>query len=73
MTHLFKRSRPFPIVKTRVEKSPFASVKKVKEAVSKYKKREKIGFTYTSSLKAMGLIPRANGIYELSSKYRKLR
>jgi hypothetical protein len=63
------RSRPFPVNKSRVTKSPFSSVQKVKEALKKYKRKQSIGFTYVSSLKAMGLIPRANKKYELSKKY----
>jgi hypothetical protein len=64
-----QRTRPFPIQKKRVEKSPFQSIVKVKEALKKYKNKKSIGFTYVSSLKAMGLIPRANKKYELSKKY----
>ena len=35
-----------------------------------YKKRKSIGFTMRSSLKAKGLIKRANGTYKVSKKYR---
>ena len=39
--------------------------------LKKWKKGESIGFTMRSSLKAKGLIPRANGTKRVSSKYRK--
>jgi hypothetical protein len=70
MTHLYKRTRPFPLNRKRIEKSPFRTILKAKQTIQKYKRGEKIGFTYVSSLKAMGLIPRASGIYEISMKYR---
>lgn len=35
-----------------------------------YKQGKSIGFTMRSSLKAKGLIPRANGTYKVSSKYK---
>ena len=39
--------------------------------LKKWKKGESIGFTMRSSLKAKGLIPRANGTKRVSAKYRK--
>lgn len=39
--------------------------------LKKWKKGESIGFTMRSSLKAKGLIPRANGTKRVSSKYCK--
>jgi len=63
--------RPFPINDTRVRKSPFRSKVKAKKALSDYKKGKSIGFTYVSSLKAMGLLPRTSGKYEISAKYNK--
>jgi hypothetical protein len=36
----------------------------------RYKAGKSIGFTMRSSLKAKGLIPRANGTYRVSEKYR---
>jgi hypothetical protein len=41
----------------------------VKEILKKYYKGEKIGFTYISSLKSLGLIPRSDGNYKLGQKY----
>lgn len=37
----------------------------------KWKKGQSIGFTMRSSLKAKGLIPRSNGTYKISNKYKK--
>lgn len=39
--------------------------------LKKWKRGESIGFTMRSSLKAKGLIPRANGTKKVSLKYRK--
>ncbi len=39
-------------------------------ALRKYKAGKSIGFTMRSSLKAKGLIPRANGTKRISNKYR---
>ena len=38
--------------------------------LKKWKRGESIGFTMRSSLKAKGLIPRSNGTYKVSPKYR---
>lgn len=39
--------------------------------LNKWKKGKPIGFTMRSSLKAKGLIPRSNGTYKVSNKYKK--
>ncbi len=39
--------------------------------LAKWKRGESIGFTMRSSLKAKGLIPRANGTYKVSPKYQR--
>jgi hypothetical protein len=39
--------------------------------LKRYKQGKSIGFTMRSSLKAKGLIPRANGTKRVSAKYRK--
>jgi hypothetical protein len=62
--------RPFPVSPARVRKSPFKTTTKARKALTEFKKGKSIGFTYVSSLKAMGLIPRANGKYEISAKYK---
>ena len=38
--------------------------------LKKWRRGESIGFTMRSSLKAKGLIPRSNGTYKVSPKYR---
>jgi hypothetical protein len=38
--------------------------------LKKWRRGASIGFTMRSSLKAKGLIPRANGTYKVSPKYR---
>lgn len=38
-----------------------------------WKEGRSIGFTMRSSLKAKGLIPRSNGVYRVSEKYRQTR
>jgi len=45
------------------------TIEKVKEILKKYHRGESIGFSYMSSLKSLGLIPRSDGIYRVSSKY----
>jgi hypothetical protein len=62
-------NRPFPIIQERVEKSPFKNTTTLKSVLMRYKAGETIGFTYTSSLKSMGLIPRSSGVYQLGEKY----
>jgi len=64
------QKKRFPVVPERVAKSPLKTVARVRETLEKYKKGEPIGFTFTSSLKSMGLVPRSNGMYELGDKYK---
>jgi len=68
-----KQSRkPFPIKASRVNISPFrGNIPAVREAMQLYNKggQSAIGFTKTSSLKSMGLIPRSTGLYVLGDKY----
>jgi hypothetical protein len=70
-----ERTRPYVIQKWRVDKSPFrGNMKLVRDKISQYsnpKTRSKVGFTFTSSLKSMGLIPRSDGSYKLGDKYTK--
>ncbi len=62
-------NKPYKITAQNVKKSPFSSVASVQTAIREYQKGNAIGFTYQASLKSMGLIPRANGMYELGKKY----
>lgn len=68
-TRMECRRTPFPMQTRRVKKSPFKTTMKAKAALSKAKRSKPIGFTARSSLKSMGLIPRADGCYTLGSKY----
>lgn len=63
------RDKPFPMNEKRISKSPMKTIEKVKEVLKKYNNHEKIGFTYISSLKSLGLIPRSDGFYKLGEKY----
>ena len=53
-----------------VKKGGYRATQRNKKYLSLYKKGKSIGFTMRSSLKAKGLIPRANGTYKISNKYR---
>jgi hypothetical protein len=48
----------------------YRATKKDKKYLKMYKQGKSIGFTMTASLKAKGLIPRANGTRRVSNKYR---
>jgi len=58
-----------------VDISPFrGNISLVKEKISQYKNkntRSKVGFTFVSSLKSMGLIPRSDGKYTIGDKYKR--
>lgn len=56
-----------------IKKSPFRILKRAKEAESKYKAGQSIGFTAISSLKSLGRIPRSDGCYVLGTKYSELK
>lgn len=47
----------------------YRATAKNREMLRRYKRRESIGFTGRSSLKAKGLIPRSSGKYVLGPKY----
>lgn len=49
----------------------YRATKRNLKYLKKWKRGESIGFTIRSSLKAKGLIPRANGTKRVSPKYRK--
>jgi hypothetical protein len=68
MDYLSKK--PFPIEEYRVQRArPFKRVEDVVSALKNYKKGLSIGFSRKSSLVAMGLLPRVDGMYRLSEKY----
>ena len=70
------RNKAYAIKKSRVDISPFrGNMVLLREKISQYnnpRTRSKVGFTFTSSMKSMGLIPRANGKYTIGDKYRNL-
>lgn len=53
----------------RVSRSPFKTLNRAKRTLRAYKQGKKIGFTAVSSLKAMGILPRSSGCYQLGPKY----
>jgi len=63
------KTTPYSWSSQRVSKSPFKSMADAKNAEKRYKAGQNIGFSYVSSLKSMGRIPRSNGSYELGQKY----
>jgi hypothetical protein len=68
------KNKPFSIEIERIKISPFKDLNSVKNTLKKWKKNKKsIGFTFKSSLKSMGLIPRTSGKYELGNKYNILK
>ena len=65
------KSSPYTIQARRVSLSrPFQTVQDVKKALTDYHKGNSIGFTRKSSLIAMGLLPRSDGYFKLSTKYK---
>jgi hypothetical protein len=54
----------------RVVRSPFRTMERARRTLKAHRKGESVGFTARSSLKAMGIIPRASGCYELGPKYK---
>jgi hypothetical protein len=54
----------------RVKRGGYRATKKDKAALKRFRQGKSIGFTMRSSLKAKGLIPRANGTRKVSNKYR---
>lgn len=63
------QNKPYPITKENAEKSPMKTIQQVKQTLYKYHNGIPIGFSRTSSLKSMGLIPRQDGQYKLGDKY----
>jgi hypothetical protein len=66
------KKTPFKINEKAALKSPFRSLSSLKKTLKKYKQKKSIGFTATSSLRSMGLIPRSNNCYLIGDKYKKL-
>jgi len=49
----------------------YRATRRDKKYLKRFKQGKSIGFTMTASLKAKGLIPRANGTRRVSKKYRR--
>lgn len=67
------KQSPFSWQDRRVQKSPFRTLKRAKNAEAAFFAKRSVGFTATSSLKSMGRIPRSSGNYCLGAKYRETR
>ena len=65
-------NKPVPWSAAAVAISPFKTLERAKAAEKDFKKHESIGFTATSSLKSMGRIPRASGMYIVGDKYKSI-
>ena len=53
-----------------LKKGGYKATQRNKNYLSLYRKGKSIGFTMKASLKAKGLIRRANGSYKVSNKYK---
>jgi hypothetical protein len=63
-------NKPFRIEEYRVKRArPFKTTDDVAMALKNFKKGVSIGFSRKSSLVAMGLLPRVDGMYRVSEKY----
>ena len=69
MKSIEKRDRPYPITRENAAKSPMKTTEQVRQCLHNYHLGIPIGFSRTSSLKSMGLIPRKDGSYTLGHKY----
>lgn len=72
-TSLKCKKTPHAWKSSSIKKSPFRTLKRAKDAESKYKDGQSIGFTAISSLKSLGRIPRSDGCYLLGAKYSTLK
>ena len=63
--------RPYAVRAYRVALArPFQAIQDVHKALAAHRSGKSIGFSRRSSLVAMGLLPRADGSYRLSLKYK---
>ena len=67
------KKTPYAWKSSSIKKSPFRTLKRAKDAETKYKAGQPIGFTAISSLKSQGRIPRSDGCYVLGDKYSALK
>jgi len=65
------KNSPYAIQARRVSLSrPFKTVEDVKKALIDHHNGNSIGFSRKSSLIAMGLLPRSDGYFKVSDKYK---
>ena len=62
--------RPFQLTSQKAQQSPMKTISNVRAVLQQYHSGKSIGFSYVSSLKSMGLLPRTDGKYRLGQKYR---
>jgi len=63
--------RPYAVAPYRVARArPFKTVADVRAALRAVRAGESVGFSRKASLVAMGLLPRADGFFRVSEKYR---
>jgi hypothetical protein len=67
------KKTPYAWKSSSIKKSPFRTLKEAKDAETRYKAGQPIGFTAISSLKSQGRIPRSDGCYVLGDKYSALK
>ena len=67
------KKTPYAWKSSSIKKSPFRKLERAKDAETKYKAGQSIGFTAISSLKSLGRIPRSDGCYVLGTKYSALK
>ena len=68
------KTTPYPISALFCKYSPMKTTSKVRHYLKQYKKDHRsVGFTITSSLKSMGLVPRSDGKFRLGEKYKKIK
>ena len=72
-TRIKCKKTPYAWKSSSIKKSPFRTLKRAKDAETKYKAGQPIGFTAISSLKSQGRIPRSDGCYVLGAKYSALK
>jgi len=65
------RRTPYALSASRVALArPFKDPADVRATLAAFRRGDSIGFLRRASLVAMGLIPRADGVFRLSPKYR---
>jgi len=69
--HMPDRRKPYALNASRIARArPFKDPAAVRAALAALRRGDSIGFSRRASLVAMGLLPRADGAFRLSQKYR---